>query len=480
MMATGVVLAALALAAQSAGFSGALPAGFDSAARISWVAAEDETTSECTLPTPGRWTCASVPPGASGVIVMFGSRSIGYALVSTRGVFETGVADWGRLVRVAAGAVGPEDLRGLKLSAWTPDRPAVRPQTRKLGLVGDGSLRIWQLSDTAFWMAGPLASPESLLRVEGAAIASHYVPMTVLMGGSPDSPFVIDAAIPRTIGGRVESTSRQAVAHAHVELFAPAAGDAAMPQDDQSLERATVLRLETTETDDDGSFEFARLGTGAYQVVAVDFALGRAERWTSASSAPVVITLAPSATVTGRVLRRKLPAPNVRVRFVPDPSVWQASVDPSAHLTAESTTDEFGRFIMSLPPVREGIVQFIAPDGAAVRITLPGSPKASEIVVGDVTLPDLISVEVRSDTPGCQLSAAGPIGGLGLAIVQARGAENVYRFDFPEAGQWFLEADCSGEHRHIEPQAITIPDAGPLPTIDIRVVKPEPLNPRPQ
>ena len=485
-MTLGAFLAAVVLITQPTGVSGDLSPGLESAGRVSWLAAGDNAdnadaaASECTLPTPRHWACPSVAWGASGVVMMFGDRSIGYALVGPDGVRETGVADWGRLIRVAPGGVGPEDLRVLRLSAWTPDRPSGRPLTRKLGLVQNSTLQLWQLSETSFWIAGAPALPESLLRVEGAAIASRYVLLTALAGGSSDSPFVIDAAIPLTISGRVESSSGQAIEGAQVELFAPMAIEAATSQDRQSLERETVLRLETTHTDVDGHFEFAGLETGSYQIVAVDFTLGRAELWTRSTGGPVLVKLAPSATITGRVLRRKLPAPDVRVRFVPDPSVWRASVDPADHLAAESTTDEFGRFTMPLPPVPEGIVQFIAPDGASTRITIPSSPKAREIVVGDVTLPEPTSVEVHSDILGCQLSAVGPIGGLGLAIVHARSASNVYWFDFPETGQWFIDAECSGEHYTTVPQAISVPASGPARTIDVHIVTRDTLNPSPR
>jgi hypothetical protein len=482
-MTLGVLLAGVVLTTQPIGVSGDLPPSLESAGRVSWLAAGDDVddgASECALLTPRQWTCPSVAWGASGVAVMFGERSIGYALVGPHGVFETGVADWGRLIRAAPGGVGPEELRGLRVSAWTPDRPPGRPQTRKLGLAPDSTVQVRQLSETSFWIAGAPASPEALLRVEGAAIASTYVLLTSLAGGSSDTPFVIDAAIPLTISGRVESPSGQAIENAQVELFARMASDGTTPQDRQSLEKATLLRLETTHTDVDGHFEIAGLEVGLYQIVAVDFSLGRAELWTSAAGAPVLIKLAASATITGRVLRRKLPAPDIRVRFVPDASAWRASVDPAEHLAAESTTDEGGRFTMPLPPMPAGIVQFIAPDGASTRISVPSSPKTREIVVGDVALPEPTSVEVRADILGCRLSAVGPIGGLGLAVVHARSASNVYWFDFPETGQWFLDAECSGERYATEPQAVSVTASGRTPTIDIHIVTRETLNPPPR
>jgi hypothetical protein len=302
--------------------------------------------------------------------------------------------------------------------------------------------------------------------------------MLTVASGPPDSPFVIDAASGVSVIGRVEARSGEPVEGALVELFAraPAAGDG--PVDEKALETTPVVRLATVVADGEGRFEFSGLEHGTYQVAATAFSRGRLARWTTTASPPLVMTLEPPATATGRVVRQKLPVPGAKVRFVPASTAWRNSSDPSAHLTSDVSTDESGRFALALPPQPSGDVQFIAPDGASMRITLPALSNLSEVALGDVALPERIAVEIRADVAGCTMTAIGPAGALGLAVVPGRAMSTIYQFDVPEPGQWFLDAECSGQHVSIQPPAIQVTPTGTLSSFDVHVVAADAARPR--
>lgn len=174
-------------------------------------------------------------------------------------------------------------------------------------------------------------------------------------------------------------------------------------------------------------------------------------------------------TATGRVLRQKLPAVGVVVRFIPDATAWRDSRDPSAHLTLDTTTDEDGRFVLTLPPSADGTIQFADKDGAVKRIRLTTAAISSEIALGDIVLGDLISVELQTDVPGCALSAIGPAGAAGFSIVRARSSGISQSFDFPEVGQWLMRAECGGASRRVIPPSVEISATGEPSTRAIHI-----------
>lgn len=464
---------------QSASISGNLPAGvwpLDPPGRVLWLSAhesDDGRRHECVLSTDARWSCPSVPVGESGVAVIVGNGAIGYVVEGHTGPIANGTADWGRLVRVAPGGPGGSDvenLSDLRVSSWTVDRPLNRPNTLKLDAIPDAAFQVIKVSATSYWVSGPLPSPDAFLRVEGSNIARHDTPMASLAEGPPDSPFVTQVTSGTSISGRVETRSGEPVEGAWIELFTKAPAADNILSDEKSLATIPVVRLAAVNADGEGRFEFSGLENGPYNVVATAFSRGRLSRWTTTTSPPLLMRLEPPARVTGRVLRQKLPARNVTVRFVPTATAWRNSDDPSAHLTADVTTDESGRFALPLPPRPAGDIQFIATDGASTRILLPALSDLGEIAVGDVALPELIAVEIRANVPGCRMTAVGPAGALGFAVVPARVTSTIYQFDLPEAGQWFLDAECSGQHVSIQPSAIQVRSTRSLAVFDVHVI----------
>ena len=122
---------------------------------------------------------------------------------------------------------------------------------------------------------------------------------------------------------------------------------------------------------------------------------------------------------------------------------------------------------LPLPPQAAGDVQFIASDGASIRVALPALSNLSEIALGDVALPEPIAVEIRADVPDCRMTAVGPAGALGFALVHGRATSTIYQFDLPEPGQWFLDAECSGQHVSLQPSAIQVKPTRSLAVFDV-------------
>jgi len=461
---------------QSAGVSGNIPAGLgpvEAAGRVFWLPARpsaDDRPTECAFSAASGWSCPTVPAGESGVAVFVGAGQIGYVVMGPAGA-TSGRAEWGRLVRIAPGSLAPEALAGVRVSSWTLDRPAGRPNTQKLDAVPDDAVQVIGISGNAFWVTGPLPSTDAFLRIDGAHIARHDTLVATIAGGAADIPFVVDATNGVAIVGRVEARSGEPVEGALVELFARVLGADNGPGDGKTVEKVPVVRLAATVADGDGRFEFGGIEHGTYQVAATAFSRGRLTRWTTTASAPLLMTLEPPARATGRAVRQKLPVPDVKVRFVPASAAWRNSDDPTAHLTADVTTDQSGRFTLSLPPQAAGDVQLIAPDGASRRITLPSLSKLSEIALGDVVLPELIAIEIRADVEGCRMTAIGPTGAPGLGVVPGRVTSTIYQFDLPEPGEWFLDAECSGRHMSIQPPVIQVKPTSRLPAFDVHLVE---------
>jgi hypothetical protein len=75
------------------------------------------------------------------------------------------------------------------------------------------------------------------------------------------------------------------------------------------------------------------------------------------------------------------------------------------------------------------------------------------------------------DATACTMSAAGPLGGLGLSTIKGIGASNVYTFELPEPGEWVLNASCGGRSVILRPQVVSVPAGrrdGPL-IVDVQV-----------
>jgi len=454
---------------QVASLSGELPSQVDPSAvtGIVWLSGEAASPvqrSDCQLQPPRGWTCGAQSLGEVGAVVIESADVHGFVLFGPKGAIGSGTAPWARMIRAMVPNTAGDEIVEMSAAALRLSRPSARPSTRVLDLEPDADVRVWSLAPTTFWIAGTSRSSDAFIRLAGENVARHDEPLERIWGDVAEAPFDVLLQQPLSLRGRVESRSR-AVPGAFVDLFVRYPEDGEPP-----VSKTTrVIRMGSTRTDEEGMFAFDGLEPQLYKVAVVDFERGRAERWVDVDGLPLSITLEPPSKATGRVLRGQLPAPDVAVRFIPDAAKWRESTDPTAHLTLDTTTDDRGSFVVSLPPEADGTLQLTAHDGATKRVRLRERPKASDVALGDITLEEPIAVEVQTDMEGCVVSAVGPAGAGGFTAVRANSHGIAHTLSLPEAGQWLMQVECAGVSRSVVPPAIDVSTKGELPIRNLHV-----------
>ncbi|MGE5246376.1 MAG: carboxypeptidase-like regulatory domain-containing protein [Betaproteobacteria bacterium] len=374
---------------------------------------------------------------------------------------------WGRLLRLIP--VASEELHDVRISAWRPEHPAVRPRSRRLLPEVDKSVAAVALSPALVWIAGFRPDPDAYLLVEAPEISTVRVPLTMLAEGPPDVEAQVRAEAPVDLDGRVETKAGEAVSGATVELLEPLVTAA---DDPGPVARRPLLRRGITRTQDDGGFAFRNLGAGAFYLVVSDRTYGRGAEEVETPTPPVVVRLTPPRRARGRVLRGSLPVPGARVRFVADAAAWAGSSDPMRHIAEETQAGPDGRFSLSLPPDSSGSVQVILP-GTHASIRLPIPPGGDgDVDLGDVAIPDPLRISLRllnaDDT--CAITATGPLSGLGLTQVRAAATAHLYSLELPEPGAWALSAECGKRAYGVQPSVVTVSPDAPARTVDVVLV----------
>jgi hypothetical protein len=450
---------------------GAVPAMSTPPTRIAWIDGDPSARVICAITSPVRWECSETPDRPHAIVVLFSDDGViavpvGAAWDGTASVIRR----WGRLVIVTPGGVAAEELRGLKLSAWKPERSAYRTKVTRFVPAEASRIDTVSLGDGAFWIAGDETDPDAFVRLDADGIAAGRISVTELTDGPADARLFVAAAAPSEMVGVVESARGAAVDKADVELFeslSSGRNDGVL-----RLEERPMIRVAQTRTDDAGTFAFERLGGGPFLVTASRSDAGRGATLVDDAVSFVSVRLTPPSRVTGRVLRRGEPVAAARVRFVPSATALMVSRDPEELLAQEQATGLDGRFTLPLPAVPLGEMQIIGPDGASARVPVSGPGSEGETSVGDVVLPDNRHLTARLiDARPCTMSAIGPLGGLGLTIVHATDAANLHWFDLPEPGEWTLDAECGGRSRVLDPTIVNIPADGPDIVVDISIVR---------
>jgi len=505
---------------------GSIPPALTAPSRVIWIDGDPATQAICRVTSPLRWECDGVSeqPALSGVegpavsvvaapapsavegpalsavegpalsavegsravVVIVGENGVAYQLAGAPGKpgkpgepGEPGKNDrpagaiklWGRAVVVTPGAVSPDDVRDVTLTAWTPARSRSRLQSKRFAADKDATIDIVRIAGTTtFWVAGGDTDPDAFVTVAGKAIGSTRVAMASLSDGPPDVPVYVPAAMPFSLDGRVQSSKGEDADGASVELFQllPTRADDPSSTD---LASQSLVRAAATRSDQNGRFSFDRLSTGPFLISVFDGTRGRGTAVVR-SFEPVVVRLVAPARASGRVLRNRLPVAGARIRFVPDVTALLSSTDATTLIAEERTTGIDGRFSFQLPPVAAGAVQITGPDGTSTRIAVSRPDASGDMDLGDIVLPDHRQLTARvMNADGCVLTATGPLNGLGLTTVRASVSGVLHIFDIPEAGQWALDAECDGRGRDVEPVLVEIAATGPPATIDVRIVK---------
>jgi len=459
---------AVILAAQIAGV---VPEALVAPSRVMWIDRDPLRHPICRLVMPRGWSCEGDFDPAHGLVVLVGEDGVAYQRVGRGDGAPTTVARWGRQLVITPGSVAREDLRELRIAAWTTARSRVRPQTARLTAAKNTSIDVVRLAETVFWIAGRDLDPDSFLTLEGAAIASTRVSIAGLADGPPETPFYVSVEMPFSLEGRVQTAKGDDVDGADVELYQLLPG----LRDDPSVDLASqsLIRTAATQSDQDGRFSFPRLSSGPFLVAVLDRTRGRGIAIVRSLGEAVIIRLVPPIAATGRVLRNRLPVGGARVRFVPDAGALVASTDATTLVAEDRITAEDGRFTFQLPPVMKGSLQIIGPDGTSIRIPVSRPSAKSQVDVGDVSLPDHRHVTLRiMNADGCVIWATGPLEGIGLTTVGATAAAPAYyALDIPEPGTWALDAECGDRGYSVEPPVIEIRQSPMARTIDARIIR---------
>ncbi len=445
--------------------SGRVPSIARTASRVAWVGADAGDPPTCALIAALEWKCTADERPAGGLLVFVDDLKITFAAL---GSDEVSSARWGRLLRLST----PDGTKAsLQVTAWRPDRSAVRTATHHFLPIDERGVGITRLAQDTFWVALDAADRNAFIQIEGEAVATARVPVASLEGGDVVQPVFLALSPRQALRGTVRSGRSTLVDGADVYLFAPLDSPSPHPQSGDGSADGTWIRVAVTQTDSSGAFEFDALESGAFEVEARHPVLGRGRTRVSAISEPAVVTLIDAGRASGRVLRAGEPVAGVQVRVVPDLAAWQQSADAAATLTANTYSDAAGRFVLPLPSARRGVIQMVAPDGASIRIPLVAS--SGDVDVGDVVLPTptLVTVRVLDPVGACTLLAAGPLGGLGLSVARAASPVNIFDLMLPEPGEWALTLQCGGREIALSPPVVhVLPDA-PAAVIDVRVIR---------
>ena len=99
-------------------------------------------------------------------------------------------------------------------------------------------------------------------------------------------------------------------------------------------------------------------------------------------------------------------------------------------------TADDGQFDVAVPSEGDGQLLIGNATGPRIRVPYPEVSKLGPVVeLGDLALPPSADLLVRF-RPGCEVRAAGPVGDLGLTMVEAsyNAVSGLYRLRIPEPG----------------------------------------------
>jgi hypothetical protein len=439
--------------------------------RATWIG-PDGITIGCEVGEARTWECNALPDGvAAGVVILTGTDGVAAVTRQVSGT-QVVVKPWGRAVRVAA---APDANEPASITALKPERSPIRTNVRRLDAVKDDGVEVIGVGGRLFWICGEEPDPDAYLVIDAPGLAAVQVAVSALRQGAADDVFEAPVQAGRVLHGVVTSGRDGDQPDSTIDLFETLPASAPPPPG--PADTWPMVRRASTRSDADGRFVFEGLTSGPYVLTASHPTGGRASVTVASVGDPVVVRLSPPGRLTGRILRRGIPVVYARVRFVPRASALLASLDPHELRAGESATAEDGRFVLRLPPAREGDVQVLAPDGATLRIPVPPLRPGEERSIGDITLPDRRGLTVRLlEASACELSAVGPLGALGLSIVRGTRGANVHWFELPEPGDWAIFADCGGHESATRPAVVRIEASGPDVIVDARLATPPPVE----
>lgn len=429
-----------------------------------WLSSTDDALPsawpQCVPLTGGHWECLGVPLDASGVVfsstpprLLFGiARGMDAATVET---VSPSSAEWGRLLVVGrADRVPVSRTDRVVVAARKLQVPRMRRLPSRAMSEADSRIDAERLAEGVYWVSGTASPEASWLEITALGRAPLRLDMPAVVQAFTDIPVHVHLEEAAAVAGRVIEEGGSVAPGVVVTLYR------LIP--DGRTDRARPPRRVTVDevtTDGDGVFRFTDVAREPHELLAFHPASGRAERAVSPDDQDVQLRLRPPSRAIGRVIRQGLPAAGVRVASVPELTEFAAMEDVTELLGGDTTTDQDGRFIVSLAP-RGSIGLRIGGERAGVRRLSLGAAESlpRTLDVGTIDLNPLPRLTlILPESAGCDLLLIGPIGRAGLTIHPAvRLGPAMFEARLPEPGNWSITVRCAGQPRALTPRSINV------------------------
>lgn len=422
-------------------------------AGVAWVGASDARQVACASGREGA-VCIGIPLHDAGVMVAESGGEVRYAVSAPRSGRATWErAGWGRLVRVSAGS-------GVPVSAVTRVlKPALRSAaSRVFEAAPSAGAHVRALGMNTFWLSG--GSTDGRLELTAPMHAIRRIPLKNVIGPPAVATGVMlerDEVVAGDVtfrGARLEGATLLLMRRLEGGELRDIKADDASGESD---EEGPVEMIAETTSDASGQFEFRGLARGRYVIRALHPSHGRS-RIDVMAPARLTVRIEPRAVARGRVLADGIPVEAAAVSVLPDLDDVRRAGDPVAIVTAPAYTGLDGRFEIVLPDAGRAALT-VSHAAGAIRIPLGDVERAPAIIdLGDVRLEGAIDVEAFVDLgPQCRLQAVGPIGALGLSVVEARPtAQGRWHLSARLPGRWVFEASCGDVPVLLSPAVVTI------------------------
>jgi hypothetical protein len=428
---------------------GMVPAGVPHA-RVEWIRAEGGPGPwpRC-LRVASEWECWGIAATDAAVVTISAAGRVWWAsALPLVGAWRS--AAWGRIVSVRDADPVPSDVRITFAHPVAPSSgrfAGIRLDTALVADAGAVSLRAG-----VAWVYGEMIPPKAWMEVRSSTGGPGYFPLDEVATGGVSVPLEIRLSDSRTIGGVVTGTGAQPAPGTLLTLFRlidppPPRGSTIKPR--------RVFAAETT-SDENGAFAIAGRGEAAYEMVVWHPQLGRTSLVLDDSRDLVNIRLDAAPLVRGRVMSGGHPVGGVDVVSVPDAETLTQTRDVTEVKGGDAKTGKDGRFAVALATAGGGELRIGGGAYAVRRVPLPRSA-TSGIELGDVELEAPIELVVSVDRdPGCTLQMVGPLGRMGLQIVNGVRDPSGHRIALPEAGMWQAGLVCPAGRRLLLPESIQI------------------------
>ena len=428
---------------------GALPSGTREGS-VQWIGARSAGPWPRCVRAAAAWECWGIDASDHGVTTFLSEGRLWWTAANPATADGWRSAAWGRLVTIYDSVPASSKIEitlAHPITSSSSRFAGVRLETR---LVPDAGVTF--LLPNVAWVFGELIPPKAWMEVRSATGGPAFVSLEEAAGGSAMVPLEVRLSDTRTITGTITGLGGQRAANALVTMFRLI--DPQPPPGSPSKPRRVFAAEQTA--DDDGEFSIGGRGDAEYEIVAWHPQLGRASVPLEDAHERIDIKLDAPGLVRGRVVSRGRPIAGVEIVSVPDTETMMRARDVTEVKGGDARTGPDGRFVVALAPSPGGELRIGGGAYAIRRVPLPRSP-ASSLDLGDIELeaPIDLLIVIEGD-PGCTLQAVGPIGKMGLQVVNAVREPGGHRLAVAEPGIWQFGLTCATGRRLLLPDSVQV------------------------